>query len=490
VTGIKERALRGGLAKALAQAASFVLKIGSTAILARLLEPRDFGLVGMVAAVTGVLVLLKDAGLSLPTVQRQSITDEQLSTLFWLNVLAGLVLTAVCAGLAPAVAGFYHDSRLVSVTLATAPSFLLSALGVQHNAILMRRMDFSIQALIDVVSLFVSSLVGIIMAWFGWGYWSLVGMSLTQPAVTTVGAWLAARWVPGGVHFDSELRSIFRLGGALTLNSIIVYVAYNTDKLLLGRYWGADALGSYLRAYTLVNIPTESLNSSVGSVALSGLSRLQNNPERLKAFFLKGYSLVVALTVPITAACVVFAEEIVAVVLGPKWGESAVIVRLLAPTVLVFGLINPTFWLIFSSGLMRRSVYMAVVIAVLVISSYALGLPRGPRGVATAYSLAMLAWLLPHIAWCVHGMSIRVTDIVRAAARPITAGVVTAIACLALKASGTMPLLPLARLLEGGCVLAAVYMIVLLYFMRQLPFYMDLIRSLFPRQTPAGSPTT
>jgi PST family polysaccharide transporter len=487
--GLKVSALRGGLAKAAAQLASFALKIGATAILARLLEPKDFGLVAMVTAVTGVLSILKDAGLSLPTVQRPSITDRQLSTLFWLNVLVGMVLTAVCAGLAPVVAAFYHDSRLVQLTWVIAPSFLLSALGVQHNAILMRRMQFPKLALIDVLSLLVSSLTAIIMARLGFGYWSLIGMSLSQPAVTTVGAWIAARWIPGGVHFDKELGSMFRLGGALTLNSLIVYAAYNVDKLLLGRYWGAGALGTYGRAYVLVNIPTDSLNASVGSVAISALSRLQDDHTRLRAFFLKAYSLVVSLTMPTTIACAVFAEEIVAVVLGPKWGATAVIVRLLTPTILVFGLINPAFWLIFSHGLMRRSTYLSVTVAAVVITAFALGLPYGPRGVAAAYSLALVTWALPHLAWCIRGTSIRIRDLARAVGMPMIAGLVAAIVSLALKASGTMPRQPFARLVEGGCVLAGVYVLVLLYVMRQLPFYMDLIRSLFPRQAETGAPT-
>jgi PST family polysaccharide transporter len=490
VKGLKESALRGGLAKALAQVAIFALKIGSTAILARLLEPRDFGLVAMVTAVTGVLAILKDAGLSLPTVQRQSITHGQLSTLFWLNVLVGLLLTALCAGLAPLVARFYHDTRLVHVTMATAPSFLLSALGVQHNAILMRRMQFPTLALIDVLSLLVSSLTAITMARLDFGYWSLIGMSLSQPAAITLGAWIAARWIPGGVHFDKELGSMFRLGGALTLNSLIVYMGYNVDKLVLGRYWGAGALGTYGRGYVLVNIPTDSLNASVGSVALSALSRLQDDPPRLRAFFLKAYSLIVSLTVPTTIACAVFAEEIVAVILGRKWGETAVIVRLLTPTILVFGLINPAFWLIFSHGLMRRGVYLSVAVAALMITAYTLGLPYGPRGVAAAYSLALVIWALPHLAWCVHGTSIRVRDLVRAAAMPMLAGLMAAIASLTLKASGTMPGLPLARLVEGGFVLAAVYVFVLLCVMRQLSFYMDLLRSLLSRQEPTGTPTT
>ncbi len=472
--------------KSLAQAATFVLKIGSTAILARILEPRDFGLVAMVTAITGILALMKDAGLSLPTVQRATITDAQLSTLFWLNVLVGVVLTAACAGLAPLLARFYHESRLTALTLGTAPGFLLSALGVQHNAILMRQMRFPACAVIDVISIIVSVVVGVGMAYFGYGCWSLVGMSLALQASASLGAWIAADWIPGRPQYDTDIGSMIRLGGALTLNSIIIYVAYNVDKVLLGRYWGAGAVGAYGRAYQLVNIPTENLNGAIGGVALSALSRLQGDPVRLRAYFLKGYSLIVALTVPATIACAVFSQEIVAVLLGPKWGESAIIVRLLAPTILAFALLNPTFWLVFSAGMMGRSLRMAVVIAVLVITAYLIGLPYGPRGVAAAYSIAMSAWVIPHMMWCVHGTAIRLRDLALAAGRPIAAGLIAALVCVGFRLSGGDQLPSLLRLLIGGSILMGSYGLVLLYVMRQRAFYVDLFRSVFARPVQAG----
>ena len=243
-TGLRQKALRGGVSKLVSQGVLFVTKIGSMAALGRMLDPRDFGLIAMVTAVTGVLSLVKDAGLSLPTVQRASITNNQLSNLFWLNVLVGLILTLICIALAPVLARFYHESRLVSVTLAIAPAFLIMGLGVQHNAILTRQMRFPVYAAIDVTSALVSAVVGIGMALFGYGYWSLVGSSLATPIVSTVGAWWAVRWIPGRPARGSDLGSMLRLGGALTLNGILIYVAYNTDKVLLGRFWGAAAVGS------------------------------------------------------------------------------------------------------------------------------------------------------------------------------------------------------------------------------------------------------
>jgi len=197
---------------------------------------------------------------------------------------------------------------------------------------------------------------------------------------------------------------MMRFGGTVTLNGLVVYVAYNLEKVLLGRFWGADVLGVYGRAYQLVNIPTDNLNATVGGVAFPVLSRLQDDPATLRGYFLKAYSLVLAITVPITVACALFGTDIIVALLGPKWNEAAPIFRLLAPTMFALALINP-FWLLFALGLdlVGRSLRIAPVIAPLAIAGYAIGLPYGPKGVAIGYSAAMTLWIGPHIFWCIQG---------------------------------------------------------------------------------------
>src|SRR5215471_15851535 len=126
---------------------------------------------------------------------------------------------------------------------------------------------------------------------------------------------------------QSRIRSMMRFGGSLTVTGILVYIGCNAEKVLIGRFWGADAIGIYGRGYQLVNIPTDNLNSAVGEVAFSALSRLQHDLSRFKSYFLKGYSLVLGLTLPITVACAIFANDFVLVLLGPKWMEAAPIFR-------------------------------------------------------------------------------------------------------------------------------------------------------------------
>jgi len=475
---LRHRAIRGGSAKVLAQAANFSLRVGSLMILARLLDPKDFGLIGMVTAITGVLSLFRDFGLSSATIQRVEVTAQQISTLFWINVLVGAGLCALLATASPIVAWFYHEPRLVLVTLALSSGFLFNALGIQHSAMLQREMRFTILSTIDVISLAASVVVGVGMAFAGFGYWSLVAMTVVPPFVATIGLWIATRWVPGPPARNAGIRSMVRFGGLVTLNGLIYYVAYNLDKVLLGRFWGAEAIGVYGRAYQLVSIPTDNLNSAVGEVAFSALSRVQNDIVRLRNYFLKGYSLVLALTVPITIAGVLCAKDLILIVLGHKWSATVPIFRLLAPTILIFAMINPLAWLLYSTGLVGRSIKLISIIAPLTITAYVLGLPYGPKGVALAYSTAMTLWVIPHILLCIRGTSISFRDIMVTIRRPLLSGIVAAVFAAAVQFLFAQSLIPILRLALDGTILLGVYLGMLLYVMGQKDFYLDVLRSL------------
>ena len=323
-------------------------------------------------------------------------------------------------------------------------------------------MRFGTLAAIDMACLLAYAAVGIGMALSGFGYWSLVGMTLIVPAVSTACVWLLARWIPGRPRRGVGIRSMLKFGGTVTLDSLVTYIGYNAEKVLLGRFWGTEALGIYGRAYQLVNLPTRNLNSAIGGVAYSALSRLQQDPQRFKAYFLKGYSLVLAMTVPITIGCSLLAGDLVLVVLGPKWRDAIPLLRLLAPTILAFALIDPFSWLLVAMGRVVRSLKIGLVIAPLVIAAYLVGLPHGPKGVAVGYSAMMTVLILPVIAWCRYDTIIKGGDIWRAVRPPILSGLAAAGLTLgtSLWLVGGPP--PLPRLLAGGGVMLASYLGMLL----------------------------
>jgi PST family polysaccharide transporter len=475
---LKEKTIRGGLVRLIAQGANFFLRLGSLVVLARLLGPKDFGLVGMVTAFTGVLTLFRDFGLSAAAIQRTNVTDEQISTLFWINIFVGVLLGLLAIAGAPAIAAFYHEPRLLGVTAVLALGFLFNAAGVQHSVLLQRQMRFTALAIVNTVGLLVGTAVAILGAKAGYGYWALVAMTVTVPLISTVGFWLATAWVPGMPRRRAGIRSMMRFGSTVTLNGLVAYVASNFEKVLLGRFWGVDVLGLYGRAYQLINIPTDNLNSAAGEVAFSALSRLQDDPCRLKSYFLKGYSVILALTLPITLACALFADDMIRVLLGPKWAAAAPIFRLLAPTILVFAIINPLFWLLSSLGLVGRSLKMGLVIAPLMIASYVIALPYGPQGVAFAYSAVMMLWVLPVIAWSVHETVISFRDILLAVSRPLASSVVAGGVAFGARAVYGHSFSPFSRLALESAILLVTFVAMLLFVTGQKALYLDLFRGL------------
>jgi PST family polysaccharide transporter len=473
---LRERAIRGGVARILAQAINFIVRFGALVVLARLLDPKDFGLVGMVTAFTGVLLLFRDFGLSSAAIQRRDVTEAQASALFWINLLVGVALAAITVMAAPVLVAFYSEPKLMAVTVASAPAFVLNAASIQHSVALQRDLRFGALAVVHTVALVMANGLAIACAALGFGYWSLVIMMIASPLVTTIGTWIASGWMPGRPQRTEGIGQLARFGGTVTLNGLVYYTSSNFDKVLLGRVWGGEALGLYGRAYQFISIPFDNLNTAAGEVAFSALSRLQHEPARLRSYFLKGYSLLLTLTVPITLACGVFATDVVAVVLGPKWASAAPIFRALAPAMLGFAICNPLGWLLVSLGLVKRSLTMAFVIGGLMIAAFVVGLPYGPTGVGAAYSAIMMLWAVPAVAWAVAGTPVSRRDVFLVISRPVFASVVAAAFALAVVVPYGEAWSPLSRLLVEGVIYGCVSAATLLFVFGQKSLLVDLVR--------------
>jgi len=478
---LKRKSVRGGAAVVFSQVFGMTLQIITTVVLARLLSPSDYGLQAMVLSVTNFFSLFRDAGLSVASVQRETLNQQEISTLFWINVAIGSFLTIVVAASGPVLALFFKDPRLLWITIASASIFLFNSLVVQHRALLDRAMRFTTNVKIDIVSTTIGTIVAIGMAALGCGYWALIGQNISVPLITTIAVWIAMPWMPGRPRWTSELRSMVRFGSTVTLNSVVVYLAYNAEKVLLGRYWGAAALGLYGRAYQLGNMPVQQLTNAAGTVAFPMLSRLQSDPLRLRRSYLRAHSLVVSLTVPVVIVCALFADEIIRTMLGPKWNGAAPILRLLSPAILVFALMNPFSWLLRSTGRVQRSLNIALLICPIMIVGVVAGLHYGPRGVALGYSVALILMVGPIIAWAKHGTGISTADYWDCIKRPLMAGVLGGAAGWLFKVyfQGTLASIPLV-LLELS-ISFGVYGLLLMFAMGQKDVYIDLLRQMLPR---------
>lgn len=478
---LRRKTAHGAMISIAAQGAAFFIRIVSMLLLARLLTPQDFGLAGMATAYTGFLALFQDIGISFATVQRPTISHAQTSTLFWINVAAGVTLAAICVVTAPVLAHFYHEPRLFWVTVFIAAGFVVNGASGQHRAMLQRNLRFTALITIDLTSLVASVVCGVGMALAGLGYWALVGSGVCAPAVTLIGVWLVGRWIPGLPRRGTGVGSMLRYGGAAMLNNVVTYVAYNADKVLLGRFWGAQTLGVYARAYQLINVPNQSFNTIFAQVAFPALSRLQNDADRFKSYFLKGYGLLLCILIPIAVACAMFAEDIVRVFLGAQWSQSVPVFQFLAPTTLAFALINPFTSLMLATGGAMRSLKIGLVIAPVVFVGYAIGVSGGPTGVALGFSISLALVVVPMAAWATRGTGITSVEIFMAAARPMIAILVGAGATLVVW-NFTQPLgLPIFRLAARTGILFGVYIVVLWFIIDDRQFYLGLFREIVLR---------
>jgi O-antigen/teichoic acid export membrane protein len=408
---LQGRTFRGGFLTLISQAVKAVLQVLSAAVLGRLLLPRDFGLLAMVMSVTAFIGMFKDLGLSNAIVQQPKITHGQVSGLFWINCALGLGVALVVAALAPFIAWFYHEPKLLAITLVLSGNFIFSGLSVQHQALLRRQMQFKTTAVIDMVSMASGVATGIVMAGLHFGYWSLVGVQFATRITYCALAWTNCRWRPGAFQRRVGLRPMLSFGGHTTGFTILNYFTRNFDNILIGRVLGSAPLGIYSRAYALLMLPGQ-VNQPLAAVLLPGLSRLQNNPSEYRKLFLRAVGTISLVTVPIVTFAFFFAHDVILVLLGPRWIVVARIFQLLAPAAAVGAMVFAPNWLSQSLGRPAQQFRYALISAPVCIAGFLVGIRWGVEGVATSFSVTFVGLLWAYIWYATRNSPIRFSNVV------------------------------------------------------------------------------
>jgi O-antigen/teichoic acid export membrane protein len=405
------RSFRGGVVVLGGQAVKFLLLTISTVALARLLRPQDFGLTAMVGAIIGLIGLWTDLGLSNATVQRSEITQAQVSVLFWINCGLGAGVMLLVALLAPVIAWFYHEPRLVGITVAVSTIFLLGGSTVQHRALLRRQMRFKLIAIIDSMSMAFGITIGIAMAWLQFGYWSLVGMQLGGTALNCVLVWATSPWRPGRFQRRVGARPMLTFGAHVTGFQFLGYFTRNFDNILIGRVLGAAALGIYSKAYGLLTLPMIQINMPLSAVLLPALSRLQDKPAEYARLFLRATRAIALVTVPIVVFSFFFARDTVLVLLGRRWLAAAPVFQLLAPAAAASAIAFVPNWLCQSLGRPQRQLHYALVSAPVCVAGFLIGIKWGITGVAVSFSLTFTIVFSAYVVYAASGSPVRWSEI-------------------------------------------------------------------------------
>ena len=424
---VSKKSVRGGMATIGSQVIITLLGIVGLSVLARLLTPQDYGLISMVTVVVNFVQMFKNAGLSMATVQKDVITREQISTLFWINVMISFSL-GICIFIAsPLVSKFYGKPELTAITAWLALSFIISGFVIQHQALLRRHMYFGSIAVIHITSKIISLIVTIILALYGWRYWALVGGTLVSSLSLTILTFVFCPWLPGRVRKGTGVRDMLKFGGHLTGFNFINYFSRNADNILIGRFIGAEALGLYNKAYQLFMLPITQVRMPLSNVAMPVLSSLKEQPERYIKYYIRLVDILATLSIPIALYCLVEADFIISVVLGPLWMEVVPVFRVLAIAGIFQSVTTTTGLVQMSCGESYRYLKWGIISSCVYVSSFVIGLPYGIIGVAISYTIANVLIVVPSLYYCFYKTPIKVLHFVKAMTKPLFISSIAAI---------------------------------------------------------------
>jgi O-antigen/teichoic acid export membrane protein len=393
------RSARAGAVTLSTQTFKFILGTASAIVLARLLTPKDFGLIAMVAILVNFVAMFQYMGLSTATIQWAELNHQQVSTLFWINVGLSTIIMLMMAALSPAVAWFYQEPRLVWITIGYSISVFFSGLEIQHEALLSRQMRFGVLAIIDVASLVIGLGAALLAAWYGAGYWALVINQLATTLARAIGVWTACKWRPGLPVRGSGVRPMLSYGGNFTGTNLMIYFSRNLDNTLIGKFWGSQQLGLYNKAYQILLLPIQQIANPIANVAMPALSRLADSPERYREAYLNIIEKLAMITMPGVIFMIATSDWLVLFLLGPQWIETGRIFMLLGISAVIQPVSRTCWWLFATQGRAREMFHWSLIGGIIAIVSIVAGLPWGAVGVAATYAVTDLCIYTPLLFW-------------------------------------------------------------------------------------------
>ena len=487
---IGRRSVRSGFVRFAERGGILALSVASTATLARLLTPEDFGLIAMVAVLSAIVNSLKNFGLPMALVHREEIRPEAADALFWMTIgLSAALCIAMAAG-GPLLALLFKEPRVTSLTVATAGALFLLALGAPQNALLMRQMRFGALASIGVSAEAVGMTVGVVAAWRGLGPWALVlQLAVTNALLSTLHV-IASGWWPSfkpRTWKHSGLRVLTSYGLSYSGFGIVEHIGRHLDRVLVGVVGGASTLGLYDNAFRWSLFPLQQVFRPLLGVAVAGLSRVQHDAALFRAYVRRSVLPVLGVALPTLAFVAAAADPVVRVLLGDQWLDAIPLLRWLAAAAFVRCFTKVAQWLFLAEGRTQLQLRWGLASTPLFIVAVVIGVQWGAYGVAIGFFSATALLVVPEMAVAIRGSAVQMQDLVAAAWRPVVSSLAAA-----LSTGLAMPWLPEAAIPGLGAsasLFASVYALVWLSLpggVQATREVMSLLQSLRPDPSPAA----
>jgi O-antigen/teichoic acid export membrane protein len=381
---LKQQAVSGVKWGSISMGAVTVLQFVTLTALARVLSPSDFGLMGMVMVVIGFVQAFADIGISNAIIHRQNPTRNHLSSLYWLNILAGVIVFCLVCAFTPLVVEFYREPRLPSLLCLTAVIFLITPFGQQFQILLQKELRFNWLAKTEVVTAVTNTTVAIVSAFAGFGVYSIIfGQLAATCAKTALLCWVGWRqWHPSFHFAKRDLEGYLSFGlyqiGERTAN----YLSSNIDYIIVGRFLGSSALGFYTLAYQIAIFPLTKVNPIITKVMLPIFAKIQNDNSNFRRGYNEMMHYIALLSFPMMIGMSVVAPEFVTLFLGEKWVPCVSVLQILCLIGLLKSLGNPIGAVLLAKGRADIGLYCNIIAAIVVSIAVIIGVNWGIDGVA------------------------------------------------------------------------------------------------------------
>jgi len=297
------------------QGIGFIVSI----ILARLLEPEEFGLIGMLAIFIGIGNALLNAGLGSSLIRSKEVSEEDYATVFYFNLVISIIIYAVIYFLAPLIADFYHQEILIKLVRWLTLTFIINAFAIIQTTRLTKIMDFKTQTIVAIPSLIIGGIVGVTMAYLNYGVWSLIGFNLVKTLASTIQLWIHSKWKPLLVFNKELFKKHFNFGYKLTLSSLLDTIFTNAYNIIIGKFFPVAQLGFYQRANSLQMYPVGTINAIMAKVTYPLFAQIQDDNTRLKSIYKKILQMNIYILAPLLIVAGVLAEPLFRFLLTEKW---------------------------------------------------------------------------------------------------------------------------------------------------------------------------
>jgi len=326
---LQKKAMHGMLWNLAERSSVQIVQFGISLVLARLLSPAEFGMVGMLMVFTALAQVFLDAGFSSALIQKKEVTQEDLSSVFYLNILMGSALTALLYFSAPYIARFYNQPELESLARISSFTLLIGSFAAVQYAQISREMNFKLLSKVSFLSAIVSGGVGISMAFMGYGVWALVWQGIVGAMSRMVFIVFFNRWIPSLTFSSRAVRQLFDFGSNIFAARLLDAGFQQIYTLVIGKVYSATDLGFYSRAKRLQTLTVQNLSASFNSVLFPVLSQVQDDPVRFERGFRKALRISTFFNVPLMLGLAVMASPLILFLYGEKWAEAASYFQLL-----------------------------------------------------------------------------------------------------------------------------------------------------------------